>query len=532
MLDWFDMNWLGLFSLPDLANAPSWYFWGFVLLVGHPILVVLLGELIHALRNTGRADIIRPLTLIRNGVLSSGFIVILLRWILEFDSSHILVRIADTIFLILTINACLSMFNAFFFNEGASDGWRGRMPKLFLDLSRLFLAAFGAAIVISTVWGVDLSGMMAALGVGSVVIGLALQDTLGSLISGIALLSARFFKVGDWIAVEGQEGKVTAMSWRTVQIQTREGDSLVFPNVVLQREKVRNFTDATGFHVESINMHLSFEHPPEKVKDLMVEAAISTPNVLLTPRPDPRLVEFGEYAVEYQVRVSVRDYAHIPVVRSDFQSIFWYMAEREGLDFPARFHKFYLKPDILPNASERTPLALAGLIRELRTFPLSERKLLRLTKNATIERYRKGEFLIEQGHVANAFYLIFSGETVAQLDVSLFMDQDTEEEIHTPDDHDIEVHTYGRGQYILFKSLIRDDVSPLNVMATSNVDVISIPPEDFKTFLVDNPDMAREIEEILSKREDVEERIRNTTLAGFKDDSADHAKLLNKMFLN
>ena len=98
------------------------------------------------------------------------------------------------------------------FENAAKESWRSRAPKLFQDLIRLLLVVIGAAIVLSVVWRQDLGGLIAALGVGSIVLGLALQETLGNLMSGIALFFERPFSVGDWISVGGKSGQVVQIT--------------------------------------------------------------------------------------------------------------------------------------------------------------------------------------------------------------------------------------------------------------------------------------------------------------------------------
>ena len=133
------------------------------------------------------------------------------------------------------LNAALAFLNLMLFNPSRAASGRVRIPKLLLDILRFFFVVCGAAVIISTIWGVNLGSLVTALGVGSVVIGLALQDTLGSLFSGIALVSARHFRVGDWVRFGNDEGPVLSQNWRTVTIKTRSGDALVMPNGVIAR---------------------------------------------------------------------------------------------------------------------------------------------------------------------------------------------------------------------------------------------------------------------------------------------------------
>ena len=120
------------------------------------------------------------------------------------------------------IHAALSLLNVVLFEQAEADTWRSRVPKLLIDLARLFLILLSTAFVLASVWNADLAGLVTALGVSSLVIGLALQDTLGSVMSGIALLFERPFSVGDWLELDGVVGQVIDINWRAVRLLTLE----------------------------------------------------------------------------------------------------------------------------------------------------------------------------------------------------------------------------------------------------------------------------------------------------------------------
>ena len=109
--------------------------------------------------------------------------------------------------------AALGAINTVVFEQASQGSWQSRVPKLLRDLVRLLLVATAGALVFSFVWGRELSGALAALGVTSIVVGLALQEPLGNLFSGLMLLMERPFEVGDNVEVAGA-------------VRRRQGDQL------------------------------------------------------------------------------------------------------------------------------------------------------------------------------------------------------------------------------------------------------------------------------------------------------------------
>ena len=144
-----------------------------------------------------------------------------------------------------------------------------------------------------------------------------------------------------------KEGVVKSMNWRTMVIQTRSGDDAVLPNLMLGRQEVTRFLAGDKWHIVTLEFELSFDHPPEMVKKLLEQAGAATPRVLKNPAPEGRLVKYDDHAVIYAIRLWVADYAPVPVIKSDYHCVFWYLAKRNKLIFPGRYHRFYRPPEKL-----------------------------------------------------------------------------------------------------------------------------------------------------------------------------------------
>ena len=176
--------------------------WAVALALGFPAALLVLNESIAAMDRNG-SPLAGSLRWIRNWVLPALAGVLFLRHVLGLDSGHLWVRLAATALWILVAAGVLGVVNSVVFESARSGSWQRRVPRLLRDLVRVLLVAVAAAIVYSYVWGKDLSGALTALGVSSIVVGLALQEPLGNLFSGVMLLMERPFEVGDDIEVGG-----------------------------------------------------------------------------------------------------------------------------------------------------------------------------------------------------------------------------------------------------------------------------------------------------------------------------------------
>jgi small-conductance mechanosensitive channel len=226
----------------------------------------------------------------------------------------------ETIFWVCVIHAALSLLNVVLFEQAEADTWRSRVPKLLIDLARLFLILLSTAFVFASVWNADLVGLVTALGVSSLVIGLALQDTLGSVMSGIALLFERPFSVGDWLELDGVVGQVIDINWRAVRLLTLEQEMVVIPHKLISSTMIRNFTQPNRIHAERIRIGFSYNHPPNLARQVLKSTALETMGILLDPEPEVFTLNYDESAVSYEVKFFIRDYGDVEQIRERFMT--------------------------------------------------------------------------------------------------------------------------------------------------------------------------------------------------------------------
>ena len=131
-------------------------------------------------------------------------------------------------------------------------------PGFARDLLVVVLYFIAAALVLRNVVGMDPTALLSSGAIAAAVIGLSLQETLGNLFAGISLHLDPAFQVGDWVEITGNVrggpgretliGEVEAMTWRTVQLRTENGDMDILPNRVLAQAVVTNLYVPAGLH--------------------------------------------------------------------------------------------------------------------------------------------------------------------------------------------------------------------------------------------------------------------------------------------
>ena len=132
----------------------------------------------------------------------------------------------------------------------------------------------------------DVTALVATSAVTSLVLGLALQPILGNFFAGLVISVEKPFRINDWIKVGEQEGRVTAITWRTTHLRTRDNDNLVIPNAKLADERVLNYYYPHPVHREKVRVGVHYDEPPYRVRRVLLECAAGVPGVLDKPAPD------------------------------------------------------------------------------------------------------------------------------------------------------------------------------------------------------------------------------------------------------
>nr|WP_246551806.1 mechanosensitive ion channel domain-containing protein [Geobacter hydrogenophilus] len=158
----------------------------------------------------------------------------------------------------------------------------------------------------------DIFSVVTALGIGSLAIGMAAKDTLANMISGFTLMVDRPFRIGDRIQLtSGQWGDVIDIGLRTTKIKTVDNTLLVIPNSELCNTTLINLAFPDVRAKGRVNVGVGYESDVEKVKGIMVQAALSAPEVLHDPAPEVFFVSFGESALNMSLFFWVEDYTRV-----------------------------------------------------------------------------------------------------------------------------------------------------------------------------------------------------------------------------
>jgi small-conductance mechanosensitive channel/CRP-like cAMP-binding protein len=446
----------------------AWFPWAVGLAIGLPIVLVVLTEIYGALVRRGNPAA-KPVRLLRNLVVPvfALFVLLTLASDQQFDLNW--VRVVGTVLGFLLILLVLSAFNVALFANASEGSWQKRLPSIFIDLARLALILVGLAILFSWVWGADVGGLFAALGVTSIVIGLALQNAVGSVISGLLLLFEQPFKLGDFLDTPSGRGRVVEVNWRAVHIDTGNGIQIV-PNSSLAGASFTNLSQPVGAYVATVPVKFTTDDPPHRVAALLRGVAATLPMLDPADKPTVTYAGNGGYAVSLPV-VS-------PAAEEEAVSLFlawlWYAARRDDLALDGDSTDPVNTPE-----NVREALSFVGPL-----FSLDDDYLDQIAPSCRIEQWGAGEQVQGLGVVPDSLRIVLEGTL----------------QLSTPfEKGQLEFALVERGESVGLTSLTRQ-ATTYYATAARPVRILRVPRDAVDAAVRRNPALARRIGEQLDNR--------------------------------
>ncbi|CEJ13803.1 Small-conductance mechanosensitive channel [bacterium YEK0313] len=240
------------------------------------------------------------------------------------------------------------------------DG-RPREARLLQDLIVAAVYLGVTLSIVGFVFGAPVGTLVATSGVVAIILGLALQNMLADLFSGVALTLGRPFAIGDWIQLgDGTEGRVVENNWRSTQILTPAHNVVVVPNSALAKAGLTNLTRPDETHMIALVVRIAASHPPHVVERTMTAALRSCGRVVQDPAPIVALKAIDAIAIEVELQFRVNGPANRTPARNEVIGAVHRQCEASGLAFapPPQSYLWAPEADSRSLASAAQPTTL------------------------------------------------------------------------------------------------------------------------------------------------------------------------------
>lgn len=347
-------------------------------------------------------------------------------------------------------------------NPWRHDSLPDRFPTIVQDSLVLVLFAVAASVVLQ-------ERIFATTAVGAVVVGFALQDTLGNLFAGLAIQLERPFRVGHWVRVAGTDAQVNEITWRATKLRTKAGNFLVVPNSLVARDTVLNYSEPAIETRLEIDIGASYDVPPNRVKAVILAAIRDEPLISTAKTPEVLVADFAASAVLYRVRLWTTDFGADEILRDRVRTAVYYAFGRAGIVIPYPMQVQIEKeetPPVLPAVDDT-----ARVLAQVPIFAaLSEAQRTDLARVARFGLYAAHDAVVRQGDAGASMFVVVRGEVVVTLaGVSG------------------EVARMGAGGFFGEMSLLTGDARNATVRTSGDTELLEITADDFRRFVLENP---------------------------------------------
>jgi MscS family membrane protein len=173
---------------------------------------------------------------------------------------------------------------------------------------RFLIITFGFLAILSS-WGINITSVLAGLGIAGIAIGFAVKDSLANIFGGISIIMDHTFRIGDKIQIDsGEVGVIKDIGVRSTKIQDYDNKEIIIPNGVMANAKIINYTKPDKKMRFVVDFGVAYGSDPDKVKKIVLAAIKKTKKVIKEPEPAVIFTEMADSALSFKGMGWVDDY--------------------------------------------------------------------------------------------------------------------------------------------------------------------------------------------------------------------------------
>jgi len=361
-------------------------------------------------------------------------------------------------------------------------------PALVQNIFSIVAFTILFVIIFSKVYpAVNLGALFTTSAIFGVILGLALQDTLGNLFAGISLHADRPFQVGDVIAVGAQKhtGVVESISWRAIKIRTFQNHIVLVSNSSAAKEAIE-VCPRDNLNARLVFFSTLYTDSPAKTIHVAREAVREADNVSEKITPIVRIRNMGDSGVEYEVKYWLENYARYNDTDALVRQRIWYAFRRAGItfNFPTRTVELHRRR--AETVSEADQNALIERLSAVDIFaPLSAEETSILAQASVRHVFAPSETVIRAGDAGSSMFVLHNGRVQVQV---------------SDNGHLRPVAVLNEGDFFGEMALLTGEPRAAHVVALEETEVLEIGHDAMKKLFDTNPDLVESLSHIIEER--------------------------------
>jgi small-conductance mechanosensitive channel len=362
-----------------------------------------------------------------------------------------------------------------------------RRQRLFEDVFGAL--AFLAAIVASLGFVLELPirGLVATSGALALVLGLAIQSTLSDVFAGIVINTTEPHEVGNWVSIDGVEGQVLEMNWRATHLLTSQGAVVIVPNAVAAKTKIINSSRPTTLHGVSVILEIAPEARPKVVLQALDDALKSVRAVLTDPAPYAQVKTVGTESFQYEATAYVDDMSQKRAVSNELYDLCHRHLAAAGVELRS-LGVPYTRSALPGRDDERV-----RLLQRVDMFAvLTPDDLAQLAPRLSRRDCEAGEVLITPEAVPDSLTIIDSGVLCA---------------VAKEGSVQVEMARLGPGEAVGEGGLLAGLPARVKITTLTKSVLYTLKKDDLTPILKKNPDVAKAMCQLLSRRQRMLDKI-------------------------
>ncbi len=278
----------------------------------------------------------------------TGFHAAILSYELKPDIAHTLQKIITSIF-IISVTVIVARLASGFVSL-LSQRTEGVSASLFANITKATIFVVGILIILPT-FGIEITPILTTLGVGGLAVGLALQETLSNLFSGIALIFSKQVRTGDYIKIDNcLEGYVTDITWRHTTIKELANNTIIIPNSKIAASSFTNYHLPVKEITLTLNIAVNYNSDLEKVEKITIDVAQEVMSEVAADlqNSQPYIIyqKFGNNGIDLLVYIPLKEFYDQRIATHLFIKKLHRRFQEEGIEMPTPSSEVFLKSSI------------------------------------------------------------------------------------------------------------------------------------------------------------------------------------------